>query len=337
MKNPIIGGQMSKTVGIYHQLEIDFTDKNVYAVDTSNWKKSFPMLILRCFLAARSCDVIIMMPNKNGIKFILPFFSFFKHIYKFRLAYPVVGGWLPKLLGAHKYLTRAIKAVDILFPETAALKSELKSFCQCPIEVMPVFSSRSPVSEGRIPDHFENPVTICTFSRVTKEKGIDDAVQAVEGANQLAGKQICRLDVYGPLDERYAAHYAELFEQKKAFVNYRGILKGDSLKTLSQYYMLIFPTFYHGEGFPITICESFMSGLPVLAYNWRFNHELICHEKTGYLVEVHDLSALTQRLFQAINNKEENYRMRINCYEKSKYYQPQKVMERLNQWITTAE
>ena len=72
--NPIIGGQMAKTLGIYDQLCKNHGEENVQIVDTSNWKAEKVKLVSQCWRVACSCKKIIIMPNKHGIKFVLPFF-----------------------------------------------------------------------------------------------------------------------------------------------------------------------------------------------------------------------------------------------------------------------
>lgn len=332
--NPIIGGQMSKTRGIYDQLKKQFGDNSVLAVDTSNWKKEKLKLVISCFKIAFSCRTVIIMPNKNGIKFILPFFSMFKGIMNYKLAYPVVGGWLTELLKKHGYLAKSIKNVDFILPETKALKNELKEFNRRRIEVMPIFSTRTPIKVSDLADINTEPFTFCTFSRVTPEKGIDEAAKAVEAVNKKAGRCVCRLDVWGPVDKDHEAHYKKFFSKYSEFVTYKGVLDGnDSLKTLSGYYMLLFPTFYPGEGFPTTVCESFMSGLPVIASDWRFNGELVNNGETGYLVPVHNVEALSDAITKAVSDSKSVAEMRIKCLKKSEDYQPERVMKSLSGWI----
>lgn len=333
--NPIIGGQMSKTRGIVKELERTYPNQ-IISVDTSNWKKEIGTLLVQCLNVAKQCDVIIIMPNKNGIKFILPFFAFFKRVYKFSLAYPIVGGWLPKLLKKHSYLAKAICKVDYLLPETKQLKEELGEFTTAPMDVMPIFSTRVPLKKEEIDLNLKKPYTFCTFSRVTPAKGIDDAIEAIAKVNE--GKQdiTCKLDIWGPIEDGYAEHYQELFDKYRDLVSYRGTLAGDEgLQKLAHYYMLLFPTYYEGEGFPTTVCESLMAGLPVIASDWRFNNELVKNGKTGYLVEVHSLEALTERILYSIEHFNVVKEMKMKCLKESDRFVPERVMINLNEWINS--
>lgn len=42
----------------------------------------------------------------------------------------------------------------------------------------------------------QEPLRLCTFSRVMKEKGIEDAVNAVEAVNEYFGRLVYTLDIW---------------------------------------------------------------------------------------------------------------------------------------------
>lgn len=330
---PIIGGQMSKTRGILQELERAYPDQ-IISVDTSNWKKEIVSLILQCFRVARHCDVVIIMPNKNGIKFVLPFFALFKKWAKYSLAYPIVGGWLSGLLKEHRSLAKFIKKVDYLLPETKQLKDELKNFTDAPMDVMSIFSTRAPLKKNEIQFEMTEPFIFCTFSRVTPAKGIDDAISAVSMVNKEKRRIVCKLDIWGPIESDFSNHYKKLFNEHRDYVSYKGTISSDEgLEMLSHYCMLLFPTYYTGEGFPTTVCESMMAGLPVIASNWRFNNELVVEGKTGFLVEVNNVNALSERIQYVMNHADEIERMKLYCLKESEQFKPEHVMKNLNSWI----
>jgi len=335
--NPIIGGQMAKTLGIYDQLCKSYGKENIPIVDTSNWKEEKIKLVLQCWQVARSCKKIIIMPNKNGIKFILPFFATLKDIFHYKLVYPVVGGWLTGLLANYRYLGRSIKKVDYILPETEELKHELGRYYMGKIDVMPIFSIRTPVLPNEVNYDTEPPYKFCTFSRVTPEKGIDNAIEAVSRVNATCLGVKCTLDVWGPIENGKEEHYQALFQKHQAYVTYKGVLKGDDcLKVLSKYYCMLFPTFYPGEGFPTSVCESFMAGLPVIASNWRFNKEIVNVGETGYLFDAKDIVGLSQCVEEAIANPDKVLSMKKRCLEYSGTFKPENAMKPLAQWLREA-
>ena len=80
---------MSKTRGIYEELKKRFGEENILAVDTSNWKNEKASLIKNCIRVGNTCSTVIIMPNKNGIKIILPLMAELKKLRKYQLIYPV--------------------------------------------------------------------------------------------------------------------------------------------------------------------------------------------------------------------------------------------------------
>ena len=172
----------------------------------------------------------------------------------------------------------------------------------------------------------------CTFSRVTPEKGVDDAVSAIREANRRGTP--CGLDVWGPIEKGFEEHYAALFAESGDCVRYRGVLGwDDSLEQLSGYAMLLFPTFYPGEGFPVSVCECFRAGLPAIASDWRFNRELVEEGVTGFLFPPHDREALTRRILQAASDGAEVERMKANAAAYGRRFEPESVMRDLTAWI----
>ncbi len=332
VENPIIGGQMAKTRGIFSELKRKYGEENIIAVDTANWRNEKFSLFSNMLKIAKSCDLIVVMPNKNGIKIVLPLFSTLKGTYKYKLVYPVVGGWLTGLLKKHSYLAKAIRKIDYILPETSALAEELKEFVDCRIDTMAIFSTREPVSEAAIKSDYGAVKRYCTFSRVTPEKGIDDAIEAVVKANKNG--MICSLDVWGPIEEGFKEHYDELFKKHSDCVTYKGVLAGDEgLSVLSEYYMMVFPTYYPGEGFPTSVCESFMAALPVIASDWRFNGELVENGKTGYLFPVHNVDALTERLVYSSSHPDEVIGMKKTSLSYSDNFVPENVTRQMFDWI----
>lgn len=330
--NPIIGGQMSKTRGIYKELIKRYGSNSISSVDTSGWKNNWPKLIASSIRLAKENDIIIFMPNKNGIKFIMPLYCFLKRIYKNKIVYPVVGGWLTSLLRKKWYLRKSIKCVNLLLPETKELMRELEEFVDCEIDVMPIFSMRKTINNKLVLNRTKK--VFYTFSRVIPEKGVDEAIEAIIKANE--NNCCCYLDIWGPIPEAYEKHYKELFEKHKNVIKYKGILESnEGLNKVSDYYMLIFPTYYFGEGFPTTICESFMAGVPVMASDWRFNGELITDGKTGYIFQPHDIIKMSELIERVCSDTNSVIEMKKNCLIESKKFKPEKVMRSLFMWIDT--
>ena len=132
--------------------------------------------------------------------------------------------------------------------------------------------------------------------------------------------------------------YPDEFEKLKQIFNknisYKGTVDYDkSVNVLKEYDMLMFLTFWEGEGFPGTIIDAFFSGVPTLATDWNFNFEILRDEVTGIKVEVHDIKAVVEKILYYFNNQEKLFEMKKNCIEESKKYSPDNIMKNVVLYI----
>lgn len=322
------GGQISKSRNIKRILSKKFGSDNILLVDTYNWKKNFVNKLIKCMIIPFQCKVIIIMPGINGLKVMLPMFLVLKMIFKFTLIYPVVGGWLPEVVYDDKILLKRLKTLDALYVETKHMQKLLKSYGLNNVFYMPNFSLKNPIKQVKFLE--ENPYRFCIFSRVAKEKGINEAVDAVIEINKRYGNTKCALDIYGFIDDKYSVEFYNIIKNKDN-VNYGGILtECNTIEKLSSYYCLLFPTYHKGEGFPATLLESMMSGLPVIATDWRYNSEIIKDKYNGMLYQRNkDNSNLINEIIYSIEHPDEIHVMRMNCIKEAKRYQPLNSMSHM--------
>ena len=71
---------------------------------------------------------------------------------------------------------------------------------------------------------------------------------------------------------------------------------------LAKYDAMLFPTYWHGEGFPGIIIDAFVSGLPVIATDWSLNADIIEDGKTGVILKENTVEALAEAMDAMINN-----------------------------------
>ena len=115
-----------------------------------------------------------------------------------------------------------------------------------------------------------------------KEKGIEDAINAVSAVNGRAGKNIFSLDIYGQVDSEQIEWFEELKNNFPPFVKYGGEIPFDkSTDVLKDYFALLFPTHFYTEGVPGTVIDAYASGLPVIAARWESFSDVITDGVTG--------------------------------------------------------
>lgn len=175
--------------------------------------------------------------------------------------------------------------------------------------------------------HYEAPpYRLCTFSRVLEEKGIGIAVEAVETVNRKLGCRAYELDIYGPVDDRYKDAFEELMKKSSDAVRYGGaVLPEHTTETLKQYFLLLFPTYYGGEGFAGTLLDAMAAGVPSAASDWRFNSEVV-DDSIGFLYEPKNTEVLIELLHRLYQHPEEAEEKRLACTEKAQLFHVSNVV-----------
>lgn len=140
------------------------------------------------------------------------------------------------------------------------------------------------------------PLKLCTFSRVMREKGIEDAVNAVVSVNTALGFQAFSLDIYGQVDGAQTEWFDSLQKEFPPYIRYGGLVPFDkSVDVLKCYFALLFPTYYEGEGFAGTLIDAYSAGVPVIASDWKYNVELV-NENVGFVYPTGDQRAFVDIL-----------------------------------------
>lgn len=315
----LFDGQTVKTRILYDEFEASGL-YDIDLIDTCGWKRNLFSLISKCYRACRNSDYILMLPDFNGFRAMSILLPFFRGRNGAKLIYVVVGGWLPGFLEKKKLFLNRVNLFDAIVVETNSLKKEMESIGAKNLYIVPNFKRLEILSDASAVE--TPPYRFCTFSRVMKEKGIEDAIESVITINKKRGSNVAVLDIYGQIDAGYKETFEQLIKTFPDYVQYKGTVPFDkSVHTLKEYYALLFPTRYLTEGVPGTIIDAFASGLPVISYTWNSVDDLISDNVEGWLTTpaVENLIALMEK---AIDSPADMTRMRQNCLKKANTYTP---------------
>ena len=330
----LLNGQTIKTKIVTEELEKFFGSEKVKIVDTHAWKRNPFLLLLQCCSLIRKCENIIIMPANNGVKVFIPLFLFLNIFFKRKLFYVVIGGWLPETLQKNPRLCKLAKKLDGIFVETFSMIKSLKELGLSNVIYLPNFKRIKIVDEKKLVIPKKEPYKLCTFSRVMKEKGIETAINAVKEVNELYKRKVFTLDIYGQIEEDYRARFEQLLQELPDFITYKGIVDYEkSTEVLKDYFALLFPTYYEGEGFPGTVIDSFASGVPVIATDWKYNKEIIQNNVDGLLFDYRDERKLTDILINIKDNPEIITKMKKNCIRRAESYIPEVAMKNLVRYL----
>ncbi len=149
-------------------------------------------------------------------------------------------------------------------------------------------------------------------ARLEMDKGLAEALDACRHLPKN-----CRLQVFGP---RMPDTDFSLFEGHPRAV-YGGVLgPGEVPRFLSEHDLLLFPSYYRGEGYPGVILEAFQCGLPVVAARWGGVPELVEHEENGLLVKPRSAAAIKSAIERLLNDPDLYWRLCKGAQRRGEYF-----------------
>ncbi|MFR4582439.1 glycosyltransferase family 4 protein [Clostridium cadaveris] len=326
----ILDGQTIKTKILYNELR-NLTKWSIFKVDTYYKKKSPIKLALNTFKCIHSCKDIVVLLSGNGMKVYFPLLYFYTKIFNLRVYHDVIGGNLDNYVCKIPRFKKYLNSFQVNWVETASMKKKLLELGVNNCEVLPNFKRLNIITEqvGKI-NVVNEPYKFCIFSRVMREKGIETAINAIELINKNVGRKICELDIFGRIDDEYKIEFNKIMKQVTNAIKYKGEVPYDkSVETIKDYYALLFPTFWVGEGFPGTIIDAFSAGLPVVATDWNCNGEIIDNMVNGILYPNDEIKDLKDAIEWMIAHKKEMMLMKENSIRTAKNYQPDKYIKKI--------
>lgn len=322
----MLNGQTIKTKTVTTELEKQLGADQVMKIDTHGGAKALPKITVQLINAFKNCKNIIIFPAHNGIKVFVPLCNAINRVFHRKLHYVVIGGWLNELLDEHKKIEAELKAFTGIYVETNAMKSALCNRGFYNVEVMPNFKDIKILSEDELVYNTEMPYKLCTFSRVMKEKGIEEAVEAVRRINEKHSSVVFTLDIYGQIDSEQSEWFEKIRITFPEYVYYKGVVPfNKSVETLKSYYALLFPTYYDGEGFAGTMIDALAAGVPIIASDWKYNKEVVIPGKTGILVKAKNIEDLEISIADSIDCSWNS--MKLECVKEAQKYAPERVIQ----------
>ena len=139
---------------------------------------------------------------------------------------------------------------------------------------------------------FQHREYIGFVGRLTPEKGIFDFIQLAklmpDYKFRVAGKQTALLDKIDLPNN----------------IEFKGFLDASQL---SDFYcnakVIIFPSRWY-EGFPMTLLEAFSCHTPIIVYNLSTMPEIVEDEKEGFVVEIGDITQMSEKIKLLFNEAE---------------------------------
>lgn len=323
----IADGQAVRTTIITNELRRRYGDESVKSVNTNAWRKNPVRFLLSSISLLRKSEVFIIAPADNGFKVFVPILDFFNRLFRRKILYVVIGGFLPGLLRAKPRYIKMVNRFSGLFVQTENLRKDLEEIGVKKLHILSNPKRLNTLKEEDVKVVEDDKIKVCVFSRIYTDKGIEDAIEAVKLANKSLGGNYITMDMYGLVPAFYKERLQEILDQNKCLVQYNGIIDYDkTVKTLSNYFVMLFPTYYHGEGFPGNVIDAYNSALPIIATDWLYNSDVVLDNKTGLLVSIKNPQALSEAILTLYHDRKLRHTLAINSLREAPKYAPDKVL-----------
>lgn len=328
-----VDGAVTKANNVFQYLNSKFN--GCVKTNFPSWKRHALSNSIKIIHAFLSSDIIVILPNEARLKIFNFFYKMFFYFRKPLIIYMVVGGWLPDFLVMHKHHKKTISKFSGVFVETKQMVEKSRAAGILNVYYSPVFTLRKTKTLNISTRTLNlNHINVCSFSRVTIDKGIILSIDAVKKANSLVGKNIFFLTIYGFMYQEDKDLILKKINDNSSFVRYFGVIEDDNvLEELSKNDILLFLTYFPFEGFPASLLEGIKAGLFPIVSNWKYNSEIISNNYNGFIVPAKNYDIPAEKLVYLFKNIETFKTIRNNSYRCALSFSPDESMKIVNDII----
>lgn len=298
---------------------------DVINIDTANWKRRPKVLLKLLGVLVRypEHNIIISLNTLSAYRFIKTINKFFP---KRRLNYFVIGGVLGHWLKTQKLNRKPYGVVDHFMVETIKMKKEMAEAGFENVITLPNFKD-IPATLPQKRNH-KGPVRFVFLSRIIPEKGCEYILDAIKLLNAEEMENKFCVNFYGVIDDNYKNHFEERlkFTPNAAYLGFMDLKEKENYQILAENDVMLFPTYWSGEGFPGIIIDAYIAGLPIIATKWAHNEEVIKDGETGMLIPAHDVKSLCDKMLEAITHPEKIAKMSNTCQQEANNYHTDNIL-----------
>lgn len=322
--HPATGGETMKNQLFLERFRAIFD--RVTVVDTFRWQRR-PWRLLHLMAALlfnRGANVVISSSPKSAHT-LLRFLNAFR--LKKNVWYWVVGGSFHEKVREGVYDPRYMRFLRAVIVQGPEMVESLKLSGVGQAVYVP---NSKPMNYFPVRRLERNTVLRFVFlSRITPEKGCDLIVESVRMLNEKGLGDRFTVDFYGEPDKQYESTFRSRLSQMHNvfFRGYLNMRKEASYDVLAEYDVMLFPTFWQGEGFPGVVLDAYIAGLPVIASDWNLNRNVIREGQTGRIVEPHNAAALCSAMEEAILGRMDLQALSDRCRAEAVRYDYRKVLD----------
>ena len=289
----------------------------VHIVDLFDFKKRFIRVAFELFallIKYPKAKIVLSASSKLAYRFV----KFFSLIRRSGVFYWVVGGSFAEMLKRGDFSCKPYGNLQSILVQGPGMVKDLHALGlhqarlirnAKPIAYIPQKAARN-----------DGYVKFVFISRVSAGKGCDYILEAARRLNQEGLGDRFSVSFYGKIESGYDSFLPGVTQLEN--VDYKGFLdlqEKESYDTLAAYDVMLFPTYWEGEGFAGIFIDAFIAGLPVICSDWNCNKDFI-NDELGRVIPVHDVDALSSAMRDCIDNKIDIGTISQNCQRMAPQY-----------------
>ena len=226
------------------------------------------------------------------------------------------------MLKNNPHRIRVYQGLNAIYCEGLKMVAELENLDLKNVKHMPNFKNYDIqlTQPHQLGLHENTRVKFLYLSRIDQDKGAKLVLDAFERILNSKCEIELQLDFYGVIKPEFETTFFTKLK-KLPFARYCGVIdmsRTESYKKLidEEYRAMLFCTTYLGEGYPGTIIDAMIMGIPVIATDWNMNKETIENNKSGLIVDPGNHQQLDNAIWFFINHP-------IEAHSMSQYIQSQ--------------
>ena len=333
--NNQLDGQTIKTRNVYNLL-IKKCDAKLVYIDTLSLRKK-PWLAFKMLYNLLVCKTLIILPCLNNLTILFPIFYYLSKVFCFDIISICIGGWQVEYFlgnekfGYHPRQMKMSKAIKAFLPEMQKVNDDLINLCGFKnSEVFPNF---------RLFNRTEQKITMASglrlvfMARINKMKGYDVIFESLNFIREHCPNS--KVDFYGGINSEDKNDFLKKIDANKDIVSYGGLLPSDKIhETLQNYDAMLLPTKYYTEGFPGSILDAYISGIPVIVTEWKHSHEFVFHGLTGIIVPFeNNQEAFNKAIFNLYKDRNKLNRMKQAAFGEANKYSEEAAWDVLKKYL----
>lgn len=297
----------------------------VISIDTFHWTKRPWVAFQILWNLATNYGASVVVSASGAASYLYDFLYYCplkKNVFDW-----VIGGSRAERIRQGKYRIKSLKRLKRIIVEGFTMVKDLNSLGLNNVIRVPNFkpidydAKITPKKDGDL-------MRFVFFSRMHPAKGVNEILEACKLLDDSGYTDKYIVDFYGAFDTNYEVQFNKMI-RNHGNINYKGflnMLNKSGYDTLSTYDVMLFPTYWDGEGFAGVVLDANMVGLPIIASDWNMNKEVVQDGETGFIIPVHDHKALANRMKAFINGDVDLMSMKQKCLKYVKQFDYRNVV-----------